>query len=178
MITDPDGLTVSKNFNEISNANYTEIDMNGDNDPDDKIVIDDRKIGNYQISVIPESRALPNDTYNLTVTYDGITIFLAENTSISNIPIKPYIVKSVILGNSSSNQLPTANTNDIYIGMDGNPIIFDGSNSSDPDGIIVSYIWDFGDGSTGTGANPVHIFTHNGSYNVTLKGNRQCGQPI
>ena len=33
--------------------------------------------------------------------------------------------------------------------------------SRDPDGSIVSYAWDFGDGATGTGAEPVH--TYNGS---------------
>ena len=36
---------------------------------------------------------------------------------------------------------------------------FDASESSDPDGSIVSYDWDFGDGATGTGATPSHQFT-------------------
>jgi trimeric autotransporter adhesin len=33
---------------------------------------------------------------------------------------------------------------------------FDGSGSSDSDGTVASYAWDFGDGSTGTGAKPSH----------------------
>ena len=45
---------------------------------------------------------------------------------------------------------------------------FDGTASSDPDGVIASYQWDFGDGSSGTGATPSHTFTTGGSYPVKL----------
>ncbi|WP_240921956.1 CARDB domain-containing protein [Thermococcus sp. ES12] len=41
------------------------------------------------------------------------------------------------------------------------------ANSSDPDGII-EYLWDFGDGSTGRGANVTHVYANGGVYNVTL----------
>lgn len=45
---------------------------------------------------------------------------------------------------------------------------FDASGSSDPDGTIQSYRWDFGDGSTGEGATAVHAFAGAGTYDVTL----------
>lgn len=45
---------------------------------------------------------------------------------------------------------------------------FDGSASSDPDGTIDAYAWDFGDGSTATGAAPAHAYGAAGTYNVTL----------
>jgi uncharacterized delta-60 repeat protein len=58
----------------------------------------------------------------------------------------------------------------------GQAVSFDGSASSDPDGRIVSYRWDFGDGSTGAaaqnvyvaGAAPQHVYAASGSYPVTL----------
>ncbi len=45
---------------------------------------------------------------------------------------------------------------------------FDGSASSDPDGSIASYAWDFGDGNTGTGATPSHSYSAGGTYTVQL----------
>ena len=53
----------------------------------------------------------------------------------------------------------------------GQEILFDASQSSDPDGEIVSYRWNFGDGTpilTTTEKKVVHIFTLPRTYNVTL----------
>jgi hypothetical protein len=47
-------------------------------------------------------------------------------------------------------------------------IAFDASGSSDADGTIVSYIWDFGDGETSSSPNPTHAYSQEGSYSVTL----------
>jgi PKD repeat protein len=45
---------------------------------------------------------------------------------------------------------------------------FDGTSSTDPDGSIVDYSWDFADAPTGTGDQPNHVFSANGTYDVTL----------
>jgi PKD domain./BNR/Asp-box repeat. len=45
---------------------------------------------------------------------------------------------------------------------------FDGSDSYDPDGFLVTYKWDFGDGKSGAGVTPAHVYTANGTYVVTL----------
>ncbi len=47
-------------------------------------------------------------------------------------------------------------------------LAFDGSASSDPDGSIASYAWDFGDGYTSSDAVTTHAFAAAGSYTVTL----------
>ncbi len=47
-------------------------------------------------------------------------------------------------------------------------IAFDGNGSSDPDADALTYAWDFGDGSTGTGAAPTHAYATVGTFTVTL----------
>ena len=51
--------------------------------------------------------------------------------------------------------------------QDGTTFTFDASGSSDPDGSIAEYKWDFGDGTTGTGATSTHQFEY-GNFPVTL----------
>ena len=45
---------------------------------------------------------------------------------------------------------------------------FDGSSSSDPDGEIVEYAWDLGDGTSASGEIVSHDYTAAGTYTVTL----------
>ena len=63
------------------------------------------------------------------------------------------------------NQAPTAS---FTYTCDSADCDFDGTDSSDPDGSVVSYAWDFGDGGTATGATPSHDFVTSGTRDVTL----------
>ncbi len=47
-------------------------------------------------------------------------------------------------------------------------LTFDGSASSDPDGTIVEYAWDFGDGTGWDGVTVRKVYSQTGSYQVTL----------
>ena len=69
---------------------------------------------------------------------------------------------------AAPNVPPTADANGPYNGTVGTPVSFDGTGSNDPDGTIVSYEWDFGDGGTGTGATPTYTYAAAGNYTVSL----------
>jgi PKD repeat protein len=50
----------------------------------------------------------------------------------------------------------------------GETVTFNASSSYDPDGTIVSYFWDFGDGTNGTGEIINHTYADDGTYTVAL----------
>ncbi len=68
----------------------------------------------------------------------------------------------------AGNQPPIADAGGPYTGTPGQPVAFNGSGSSDPEGQPLTYSWTFGDGATATGATPTHAYAAAGSYTVTL----------
>ena len=50
----------------------------------------------------------------------------------------------------------------------GSSVSFDASASTDSDGSIATYTWDFGDNSAGAGVNPPHSYAAVGTYTVKL----------
>jgi PKD repeat protein len=65
---------------------------------------------------------------------------------------------------------PTASfTVSAVVIVEGDSIQFSAIRSSDEDGTIVSYDWDFGDGADGTGQTVAHTYTTAGTYTVFLR---------
>ncbi len=96
----------------------------------------------------------------LTLVEGSNTIFAratdtAGNTATASLAVTVDTVK------------PTANAGEDQTVNAGATASFDASGSSD-DVAIVSYEWDFGDGTTGTGETTTHIYTDPGTYTVTL----------
>jgi len=66
------------------------------------------------------------------------------------------------------NRPPVASLSTGAVGYEGITHMFDASASTDPDGDTLSYIWDFGDGLSGSGISAGHVFRDNGEYTVIL----------
>jgi PKD repeat protein len=134
------------------------FDGTGSSDPDGTIV---SYVWDFGDGSPTGSGATPTHTYGtsglftvtLTVTDDdGGSSSCTTTADIADAPNEP----------------PVCDANGPYNGQTGVPVSFDGTGSSDPDGTIVSYVWDFGDGSTGTGATPTHAYGLAGTYAVEL----------
>lgn len=69
---------------------------------------------------------------------------------------------------SPPNLAPTADIQASGTAARNANVHFNGTASSDADGTIVSYAWDFGDGDVGSGALVKHKFSAAGTYAVTL----------
>ncbi len=130
------------------------------NDPDGTVSgirVDwgDGTVDNFPGTATGDSHAyVTAGTYTVTVTAidnDGATSTPAQATkTITDAPPTAKFTESTT----------TATT--------GTSISFDASDSSDPDGTITSYLWDFGDGNTAAGVTATHIYGTAGPYTVTL----------
>lgn len=75
------------------------------------------------------------------------------------------------------NAKPVADAGPDRLAVPDEPIAFDASGSFDPDGQIADYTWDFGDGSTATGASLSHAYAGPGRYQVRLQVQDDTGHP-
>jgi len=85
----------------------------------------------------------------LTVTVDGETATTARTVSVTGPPNQPPLAAWTYVANHLR-------------------VSFDGSSSSDSDGTITSYAWNFGDGATGAGMATAHTYASGGTYVVSL----------
>ncbi len=56
-----------------------------------------------------------------------------------------------------------------YYGYTNENITFNSTGTYDPDGLIISYFWEFGDGNISYLENPIHSYAKPGEYTVILK---------
>jgi PKD repeat protein len=93
-------------------------------------------------------------TYNVTLNVtDSEGLWDTQSQLVTlGVPVSPFAVFTFKPTN------PTANST----------VTFNATESNDPDRSIISYIWNFGDNTTGSGVIATHAYTAEGAYNVTL----------
>ncbi len=106
------------------------------------------------------SGATPSHTYDTAGTYN-ILLTVTDNAGARD-------SHPTTAGIDSTNQPPLADANGPYNGETDEPITFDGTGSSDPNGDFLTYDWDFGDDSVATGVTSRHLYSADGAYPVTL----------
>lgn len=94
----------------------------------------------------------------------GLYVAIIENV-LTSLAISETIVDTNLW---ESNIPPVAEAGPDQTTIEDTSVSFDASASHDPDGTIVSYEWDFGDGTNGIGITTTHIYKKPGTYVVTL----------
>ncbi len=135
-----------------------DFEGSGSTDPDGTIVGYEWDFGDGATS----SEADPSHTYTDLGTYDAVLTVTDDGGATDTAAVTVTVTAPV---NATPSAVATA---DVTSG--GAPLVvtFDGSGSTDADGTIESYEWDFGGGATATGVGPTHTFTEVGEYAVVL----------
>jgi PKD repeat protein len=81
--------------------------------------------------------------------------------------------QNAVLGNQGGNgtifdDAPIAHIGPSTTVNEGSTVQFDASSSQSLDGDPLTFTWNFGDGTTGTGAQPTHVYTDEGVYTATV----------
>ena len=135
-----------------------QFDGSGSSDPDGDAISFawDFGDGNTASGMMPTHTYSAADNYTVELVVDD-----GNGGSASS-------VTSAAISAPPANIAPVADPGGPYSGEPGQMITFDGSGSADPNGDVLAYSWDFGDGSTGSGVSPTHAYTTAANYTVTL----------
>ena len=133
----------------------------GSSDPEGGALAYDWDFGNG----IHSNLANPQYIYQSAGTYSA-SLVVVDNAGLS----QTSAVSIVVTAPPQVNQPPLAVTaqSTPLSGIAPLPVNFSSAGSSDPEGGVLSYLWNFGNGITSTLANPAYTFTTPGTYNATL----------
>ena len=108
-------------------------------------------------------------TYTTPGTYT-ITLTVTDNDEQTDSTTKTIQITDGVIPPEDGEDVtpPVANAGNDMTVDPGSIVTFDAGGCSDDTG-IVSYEWDFGDGTTGTGVTASHTYPMKGNYAITLR---------
>jgi PKD repeat protein len=126
----------------------------GSVDPDGRIVAWSWSLGDGDTA----SGESVSHTYDRPGTYT-VTLKVTDDTGLT-------ATDTAVV--TASNRAPVADAGPDVQAVAGATLTFNAGGSRDPDGTIVAYGWDFGDGQSATGVSVQHAYQASGTYIATL----------
>lgn len=117
---------------------------------------------------LPADQRFNGGVFNPLCTAQGLTAGSTLTVSAHNDGDGYVIADAVRIGSVGSGLPPTAAFSFSQI-PDTLDVDLDATLSTDPDGTVIGYDWDFGDGHWGSGQSVTHSYVAGGTYPVTLK---------
>ena len=109
-----------------------------------------------------------NKTTLKTILLVFLFSFLFLPSAVFALDFDGALKEVTITDTGGTNTPPSAVISRTIVSQDPLIVDFDASGSTDSDGSVAEYRWDFGDGATGIGATVSHTFSTSGIFPVTL----------
>lgn len=152
-----------------------EFDASGTTDADGDLLIYLWSFGDGSQPPFPSDSPTISHVYENAGTYTAVL----SVTDGVNAPVIEQV--QVVIENGTTNLPPVVDPGDEYSGIAQQPIQFDGSGTTDPEGDALEYSWDFGDGNQSSpSASPLasHTYAAAGTYTAILSVSDGFNPPV
>ena len=114
------------------------------------------------------SVVMPNVPGIRNVDWNSYRVTVDSVEALSGYDLLALLPDQIERAVESGTSAPVAALDGPYTGLEGGTIALSGATSSDADNDALTFAWDFGDGTTATGATTSHAYTQDGAFTVTL----------
>ncbi len=111
---------------------------------------------------------MPNTSINRTTDWRTFEVSVDSVEALSGYDLLALLRNDLEIAAESRTQFPIAATDGPYGNLENLPIAMSAIGSTDPDGDVLTFRWEFGDGTTAIGATTVHAYAAAGSYAIRL----------
>lgn len=139
-------------------GDLVQFDSTGSYDPDGTIAFYRWNFGDGSSEILEEN---PTHIYENPMEFQ-VTLTIIDNDGSSTSS------NTFVSVGTQENDPPVAKMTFVETARIGDQVFFDSSQTYDPDGDNLIYLWDFGNGQNSTIDSPVYKYKSRGSYEVTL----------
>jgi hypothetical protein len=149
--------------------------------------VEDNGLAGVTIKVYDVSGSAPVKLLAKGIQFDGdryatkytpiVPVYGGKNYRMTGESVGKYAGSALVTGlfKSSVNLNPVAVISSPQSVFVGQPVVFDGTSSYDPDGTVVKWSWSFGDNTVGDGQMVTHIYYLQGDCSVSLRVTDNAG---